>query len=450
MVFPIADVQTVDWRTGSPAGKGSSSLTMPTDLPAGLDPVPVSEMAAAPRYISRRDPAYRRASLALVLAGFSTFSLLYCVQPLLPVLAGAFHVGATQSSLALSLSTGFLALSILLAGAVSETAGRKTLMAASLALAAVLNLAASVAPTWPLLLIARGLEGVALGGAPAVAMTWLSEEIDPKDLGFAMGLYVAGTALGGMTGRVVTGVVADLGGWRAALAAIGALGLLSAGGFVLLLPPSRNFIRQRDLTTGHHLRAWAGHLGDRDLPWVFAIGFLVMGGFVSVYNYAGFRLTAPPYALSQTAAGLIFLVYLFGMASSSVAGGLADRLGRAPVLIGGLAVFAAGLALTLLRPLAAVIGGVALVTVGFFIAHAVASGWVGRLARQSKGHATSLYLLAYYGGSSLLGSVGGWFWTGWRWPGVAAFVATTLVLALAAAIRLARAPHRLPISQPSH
>jgi YNFM family putative membrane transporter len=410
---------------------------MPTDLPPPPDPAPTPG-----RHIRRRDPAYLRASLALVLAGFATFSMIYCVQPLLPVLAGDFHLGAAQSSLALSLTTGLLAISILVGGAVSEAVGRKPLMAASLCLAAVLNLLASAAPAWPLLLLARALEGVALGGAPAVAMTWLSEEIEPADLGFAMGLYIAGAALGGMAGRVVTGAVADLGGWRMALAAIGALGLVSAAGFALLLPASRNFDPRRDLTVGHHLRAWSGHLVHPGLPWVFATGFLVMGGFVTVYNYAGFRLAAPPYGLNQAQAGLIFLVYMFGMAGSSLAGALADRLGRAPVLMGGLAVFAGGLALTLLAPLAAVIAGVALVTVGFFVAHAVASGWVGRLAARSKGHAASLYLLAYYAGSSLVGSAGGCFWTAAGWPGVAAYVAAILGLALLAALKLASAARR--------
>jgi YNFM family putative membrane transporter len=175
---------------------------MPTDLPTPPDPIPTPG-----RHIRRRDPAYLRASIALVLAGFATFSMIYCVQPLLPVLARDFHLGAAQSSLALSVTTGLLAISILVGGAVSEAVGRKPLMAASLCVAAGLNLLASAAPAWPLLLLARALEGVALGGAPAVAMTWLSEEIEPTDLGFAMGLYIAGTALGGMAGRVVTGAV---------------------------------------------------------------------------------------------------------------------------------------------------------------------------------------------------------------------------------------------------
>jgi YNFM family putative membrane transporter len=107
------------------------------------------------------------------------------------------------------------------------------------------------------------------------------------------------------------------------------------------------------------------------------------------------------------------------------------------VLAAGLVIFAAGLALTLVHALFALIVGIALVTVGFFVAHGVASGWVGQLAKGAKGHAASLYLLAYYLGSSLLGSAGGWFWTKNGWGGVAGFVAALLIAALAVAAHLA-------------
>jgi MFS transporter, YNFM family, putative membrane transport protein len=398
---------------------------------------PMADLASpAPAFIVRGDPAYRRTNLALFLSGFSTFSLLYCVQPLLPVLARAFEVTAAQSSLALSLTTGLLAVAIALAGIISASLGRKPLMVASLCLAAVLNLLAAAAPSWPLLLVARALEGVALGGAPAIAMTYLAEEVHPEGLGFAMGLYVGGTALGGMAGRVLTGIAADLGGWRVALGAIGLLGLASAVGFALLLPASRHFVRRTGLGPRHHASAFTRHLRAPALPWLFATGFLVMGSFVTLYNYAGFRLTAPPYRLSQTDAGLIFTVYLVGMLGSSLAGSLADRFGRWPVLTGGLILFALGLGATLLQPLAAVIAGVALVTAGFFVAHAVASGWVGALADGEKGHAASLYLLAYYAGSSVMGSLGGVFWAAARWDGVAAFVGVLLLAAFAVAARL--------------
>jgi YNFM family putative membrane transporter len=180
-------------------------------------------------------------------------------------------------------------------------------------------------------------------------------------------------------------------------------------------------------------------LRDRRLVLLFLIGGLVMGAFVTVYNYVSFRLVAPPYNLNQTQIGSIFTVYLFGIAASWIAGGLSDRLGRGPVLIAGILIFLAGIAVTLMQPLAAVIAGVALITIGFFMSHTVASGWVGRLAKSTKGHAASLYLLTYYTGSSIMGSSGGWFWSAGGWSAVAAFTAALIICAFAAAAYLTHA-----------
>jgi len=395
---------------------------------------------AARTWVQAGSSAYRRISLALFLAGFATFSLLYCVQPVLPELAADFRLGATGSSLALSVSTGSLALAIFAAGALSEGRDKRRLMFASMALAALCNLAAALAPSWSLLLLARGFEGVLLGGVPAVAMAYLADEIHPRGLGFSMGLYVGGTAFGGMAGRIGMSALADHFGWRAALAGIGALGLLSAVGFVLLLPRASGLKAAAlgALDVRHHLRTWRAHLRTPGLPQLFALAFVLMGVFVSLFNYAGFRLALPPYGLSQTQIGLVFCTYLFGIVASPAAGALADRLGRAPVLVGGVALMSAGVLLSAAAPLAGMIAGIALLTFGFFVAHAVASGWVGALARASKGHASSLYLLAYYLGSSVLGSAGGWFWEHGRWPGMVAFSLALLGGALALALRLRR------------
>ena len=390
-------------------------------------------------WTARGTRAYRRVSLALFVAGFSTFSLLYAVQPLLPSFTRDFRVGPAEASLALSLTTGFLALDILFAGAVSESLGRRPVMFASICLAAVLDIASALAPDWRLLLAARAVEGLALGGVPAVAMAYLGEEIDPAGLGRATGLFVAGNAFGGMAGRVGVGVLASWTSWRVALAGLGVLDLGIALAFIGLLPPSRNFVRRAGADLAFHVAVWRRHLTNGRLMLLCLIGFLVMGTFVTTYNYVGFRLQAAPYGLSQDQASAIFVVYLFGMAASWTAGALADRLGRGPVLMAGVLVALVGLAITLAMPLAAVVLGIAVLTIGFFVAHSVASGWIGPAAGEARAHAASLYLLAYYLGASLMGSAGGWFWITHRWPGVAAFSGAMLALAFVAALRLQRA-----------
>ncbi len=393
-------------------------------------------------YLTRGTGAYHRASLALFLSGFSTFSLLYCVQPLLPIFSQEFSVSPAESSLSLSLSTGFLALAIICAAAVSEGLGRRSLMSISLLGAALLTIATAFAPNWHLLLVIRALQGLVLGGVPAVAMAYLAEEIDPRGLGATMGPFiVGGTAFGGMSGRVLTGIFAEYLGWRPALFLIGAIGLAAALGFIALLPRSRNFVRRPGFDPRFHAKAWLGHLKNPALPFVFAIAFLAMGSFVTIYNYAGFRLVAPPYSLNQTELGLIFTVYLFGIGAASIGGLIGDRIGHFSVLLFGLALTAAGSALTLSLALPAIILGIIVLTAGFFMSHSIASGLVGRLAHGTKGHASSLYMLAYYVGSSLMGSAGGWFWAINGWAAVVAFTLVLLTLAFisaCAAQRLAR------------
>src|SRR5579859_460814 len=263
-------------------------MTISTDLPA---PVMLGT------------PAYRRIGVALFLAGFSTFALLYCAQPLLPMFADYFQVGAAESSLALSLSTFCLSFAIMIAAALAEGFGRRTVIFASMISSAILTIAGAFAPSWTALLITRALAGLLMGGMPAVAVAYLAEEIDPRGLGLAIGLLVSGNAFGGMTGRVLTGILAQSFSWRVALGVLGVMGLAAALGFVFLLPPSRRFHPRPGFDPAYHARAWLGHLLDPALGPLFAISFLAMGAFVALYNYAGFRLVAPPYSLNQRQIG---------------------------------------------------------------------------------------------------------------------------------------------------
>ena len=398
---------------------GTSSNASQAQLASPIQRTAPQQMPA-PTFegFERGSSSYRKASVALFLAGFATFSLLYCVQPLLPEFARYYQVAPGVSALALSLTTGALAVAIFFSGPVSQMLPRRGLMFGSMVLAALCNLGAALAPSWPLLLLARLIEGAVLGGVPAVAMAYLAEEVHSRDLGKAMGLYVAGTAFGGMAGRVGMGLLVECASWRIAMGLLGALGLAAALGFAALLPASQRFVVRRGLAMRDHARIWGGHLRHHDLWRLFAVGFVLSSVFVTLFNYAGFRLAAAPFGLGQTTISLIFLSYIFGIVVAPWAGHLSDRWGRRVPLAAAISVMAAGSVVTLSSAVAVIAFGILLVTVGFFAAHSVASGWVGELAGNAKGHASSLYLLCYYLGSSVTGAAGGWFWQHGGWGGV--------------------------------
>jgi len=385
----------------------------------------------------RGTPAFRRTNLALFSAGFATFALMYCVQPLLPLFSKVFHISAAASSLAISTVTGAVAVAILLAGSVSEAWGRKPVMTASMFASAVLTTLSPLAPSWASFLGMRTLEGIAFSGLPAVAMAYLSEEIHPSSVGLAMGLYVGGTAVGGLSGRLIIGILTDRTDWRIALATVGGIGLVAALIFWRSLPNSRHF-HGRPMHVGQLLRSLAEHLAEPGLRLLYLEGFLLMGAFVSVYNYIGFRLVAPPYSLSHAEVGSVFAVYLVGSVSSAWVGNLAGRLGRRNVFWWVVALMLAGLVTTLPSSLALIIVGLILFTFGFFGAHSVLSSWVGLRAQHSKAQASSLYLFFYYLGSSVAGTAGGFFWKLYGWPGVVGFLAGLLTVALGVSLKLTR------------
>ncbi|WP_249678219.1 MFS transporter [Pseudomonas abieticivorans] len=388
-------------------------------------------------YIEKGTPLFMRTVLALFSGGFATFALLYCVQPMMPILSHEFSINAAQSSLILSVSTGMLAIGLLITGPISDAIGRKPVMVFALFAAALCTIASAMMPTWQGILVMRALTGLSLSGLAAVAMTYLSEEIHPQHIGLAMGLYIGGNAIGGMSGRLITGVLIDFVSWHTAMLVIGGLALLAAIIFLKILPESRNF-RPRKMNPRGLLEGFTMHFKDAGLPWLFLEGFLLMGSFVTLFNYIGYRLLASPYHMSQALVGLLSVVYLAGIYSSAKIGSLADKHGRRKVFWMSLVLMFAGLLVTLLTPLPAIVLGMLMFTFGFFGAHSVASSWIGRRATKAKGQASSLYLFSYYVGSSVAGTLGGVAWNYGGWNGIGWFISGLLVVALVVAAKLAK------------
>ncbi|MEI7817120.1 MAG: MFS transporter [Desulfuromonadales bacterium] len=382
---------------------------------------------------------FRRINVALFCAGFVTFVTLYDVQPLLPLFALEFGVSPALASLPLSSATISLALGMLIAGTVSETLGRRTVMSAALFLTSFLAVVTIFSHTFESLLMLRLLQGLVLAGVPSVAMAYLGEEMDAQAIGHAMGLYISGNALGGMTGRIGSALLCQYVPWHAAIAIIGVLSLLLSIVFLKSLPPSTNF-QQRPFRLRYLFTSLFQHLQDPGLLCLFAMAFLFMGGFISLYNYISFRLLAPPYHLSNFHVSLIFLVYLLGSFSSGIVGSMIHRFGRTIMIRFSLLVMLAGAVITLSGSLPVIVAGVGVFTCGFFSAHTIASSWVGRRARTAKAQASSLYLFAYYLGSSISGTVGGMFWSNYGWNGVAVLIVLLIIAAFGVGTLLLRMP----------
>ena len=364
---------------------------------------------------------YRRAIIALALAGFTCFALLYGTQPILPQLAREFRVSPGVSSLTVAAATAAMAFMLIPLSLLSDRYGRSLLMRAGLVGATVFAIASTAAPDFWSLVVCRACLGLCIAGVPAAAMAYLGEEIAVDSRGRAMGLYIGANALGGMSGRFLSALVTSWGNWRFGLAALALLGSAATIAFWRLLPPGRHFVPrslQPRLLLGDLRQIYA----DDGLPWLFAVAFLIMGAFVGFYNYLGFRLSLPPYEFGPAAVGAIFLLYAIGSVSSAWAGHAASRHGYARFLLWMSAVMIAGILMTLMEALALVISGLALFTFGYFATYAVASGWVGHRAGGRRGLVSALYLSSYYLGGSVIGSATGWPWQRGGWPGVVAML----------------------------
>lgn len=380
-------------------------------------------------YIQKGSKAYWRGISAMFLGSFVTFALLYCMQPLIPVFSEEFKIAPAYASLSISVTTGIMAFFMLLVSWFSDAKGRKMVMAVSLSVSAILGLIISFSNNFSFLLMLRILQGIMLAGFPAIAMAYVNEEFDPKISGLVMGIYISGNSVGGLAGRIFVSTLTDFFSWHIALVSISVIGLFVSIWFGAALPKSRNFSpRSRDLK--ELLMALIKKLQNRELLLLYSISFSIMGGFVTLYNYIGYSLMAPPYNLSQTLVGCIFIVYLIGTFSSTYMGKMADRHGSPRILCLSISIMLLGCLLTLGGNLYIKIVAVAIFTFGFFGSHSVASSWVGKCSQSDKAQAASLYLLFFYLGASIIGTAGGRFLLYYGWEGVVSMIGLVLILAL--------------------
>ncbi|WP_417330073.1 MFS transporter [Halomonas cupida] len=385
--------------------------------------------------IEVKSPAWWRATLALCLGSMLVFINLYAPQPLLPDLRESYQVSTLMIGLVMSLATLTLAASLLIYGPLSDAIGRGGIMRLSLLGAALVTLMLAWAPNIDSLLVLRAVQGLALGGLPAVAIAWMGDEFEPAAIAPAVGLYIAANTLGGIGGRVLGGSIGD---WQSPDIAFMCIGIITLAGvavFWRLLPPVTSF-RPQSFRVSRAAGSLAGHLRNPLLLGAYLVGGLNFLVFINQYSYMTFRLADAPFHLDAHWLGLLFLTYLGGTLGSSLSARVASRLSATGNMIAGIVIMMIGTAITLLPVLAWIVVGLTISAFGFFLCHATASGWVGRQATQARGSASALYLVFYYLGASLgpLWMEPFWLWA--RWPGIALGSWLVLLVTLGLAVWL--------------
>ena len=394
----------------------------------------------------KSDPQAKRINLALLLAGLATFTVLYSTQAILPYFARSYGITPSQASLSMSLATAGLGCGLLVAAPISDRLGRTNLILFSLFASSIIGVAVAVVPNWELFLAARFVQGTLLAGLPATAAVYLREEIHVSYVGAATGVYVFGTTLGGLAGRIVSSGLIELSefltlpnlGWinfqheHFAMLGTALLALGCAIACKQLLPDSRGFNPNpqsfRQLPR-NFIRAFT----DPVLIGLYLMAALTMGTFVGIFNSMGFRLEAAPYYFSIGLIGLLYFVYPVGGVASTWAGKASDLVGMRKIMPLGVTVMLVAVFVLAGEHIALIILGLVLLSAGFFSVHSVASAWVA--ARASLGirlpaQAAAMYMLFYYAGSSLSGNLTPYSYEIAGWSGVTLLTASLVGAAL--------------------
>lgn len=368
---------------------------------------------------------YKRIKWGIFLVGVSVFAQLYNYQALLSEITQFFVITPAESSYLVSASTLGMAIGLLLFAFIADRYPRKDVMLFSLATSTFLTLLSIFVYDFSLLININLLKGICISGVSAVTLAYLAEEIEEKSLGTAISFYLAGNTFGGMFGRIIAALMSGWYNWQVAVLTIGLLALSITVVFYFLFPDS-HFFQPKKVKFDKKLRQMQSIFKNKKILAMYVVGICLMGSFVSIYNYLGFKLEAPPYNLPHYLIALIFLMYAFGIIGNLVAGRLSDRYDVKKIILSALILLLVGLGLMYVSNLIVVLVGLTLFTIAFFSGHTIASRVVTQLGGKAKSSATALYWFFYYMGSTIIGSSTGFFINNNNWGG---YFITLMVLA---------------------
>lgn len=398
-----------------------------------------SASAALPDAATRdRHPLHPvRGVVGVFVCGLIAFLTLYATQPLLPLLEDLFHASKSAVGWTVSASTLGVAIAAPLLGTFTERMNRKRVILVSILLLAVPTCAAASSTSLGWLVFWRLLQGLITPGVFATTIAYITENWPPTAVAPVMSIYVSGTALGGFSGRAVTGVMADHVGWRPSFVLLGLISLAGAALVGWLLPD-----KPRSLPAGTRppfrqiFLPMFAHLRNPRLLTTYLVGFNVLFSLVGVFTYITFYLAAPPFSLSTAKLSLLFVVYLVGLVATPLAGALLPRVGLRAGITGSILLSLVGVLLTLVHSLWIVVAGLALCCTGVFISQSCATSFLREAAPESsRASAVGMYVACYYIGGTVAGVAPSLVWKLGGWTACAAMVAAIDLISIAIARR---------------
>lgn len=385
--------------------------------------------------------AHRR--IAVFFAGTSAFLDMYCTQALLPDLARHFSASPAEVGLTITMATLATALVAPIIGGMADMVGRKRVIVTGALVLVLPTLGIALVESLSAILVLRFLQGLCLPAIFTVTMAYVGEEWPPAEVPVVVSIYTAGTALGGVSGRLITAAAADLLGWRGAFVVLALVNLLAGLVILALLPPAKNFRPTSSLA--ETVRAAANHARNPKLLATFGVGFAILFSLVATFTYGTFYMAAAPFNLTTTGQGLVFLVYLLGMLAAPVGGRMIARIGPVPGLAVAVALICAGQLITIVPSLPVVVTGLAVMVCGVFICQTASISVISRTAKMSRSAAMGLYVTVYYVGGSLGAVVPAPAWHVVGWPGCVAMVVIVALGGLALAVRYWSDPKPVPV-----
>ncbi|ANS85383.1 MFS transporter [Vibrio scophthalmi] len=376
--------------------------------------------------IECRTPQYQKVTLSLALGSFLIFCNLYLFQPMLPYMANHFAVSETQVNWIFAATTLALSISLVPWAVGSERFGRRNVMLFGLLVLPVISLAMLFTDSLIGLVLLRAVMGIALAAFASVAVAYMVEELSPKAFSQAIGTYIAANSLGGISGRILGGMLTEHLGWQSAVITMAILTIIGAFIVFGLLPHQRHFKAQKGMLR-YHNRALLSHLRNRTIWLAMLIGGLNFALFVNLYSVMAFRLVAPPHQLPIGIASMIFLCYLAGTLSSKLTATWNSHYSAIHGMMLGTTISLLGMLMAYFDQLIWMVMGLLLISFGAFFTHTLAYAWVSQKAKRAKATATALYLVHYYIG----GSLGGFYLIySWQHGGWAAVILAGSVLYL--------------------